>query len=105
MMFRHVLGALSGIALGFAAAAAPVPADLVLLHGKIHTEDSARSIAQALAIRGNAIVAVGTDQAIGEFVGSDTRTVDLRGRVVLPGIIDAHTHPAESAQDLGKRRP
>jgi predicted amidohydrolase YtcJ len=102
MMTRHVLGALSGIALGFAAAAAPVPADLVLLHGKIHTEDTGRSVAQALAVRGNAIVAVGTDQAIGAFVGPSTRTVDLRGRVVLPGIIDAHTHPAESAQDLGK---
>jgi predicted amidohydrolase YtcJ len=102
MMIRHVLGALSGIALGFAAAAAPVPADLALLHGKIHTEDARRSVAQALAIRGNAIVAVGTDQAVGAFVGPSTRTVDLLGRVVLPGIIDAHTHPAQSAQDLGK---
>ena len=102
MMTRHVLGALWGIALGSAAAAAPAPADLVLLHGKIHTEDAGRSVAQALAIRGNAIVAVGTDQAVGAFVGPGTRTVDLRGRVVLPGIIDAHTHPAQSAQDLGK---
>jgi predicted amidohydrolase YtcJ len=102
MMTRHILGAVSGIALGFAAAASPVPADLVLLHGKIHTEDAGRNVAQALAIRGNAIVAVGTDQAVGAFVGPGTRTVDLRGRVVLPGIIDAHTHPAESAQDVGK---
>jgi predicted amidohydrolase YtcJ len=90
------------IVLGFAAAAGPVPADLVLVHGKIHTEDAARSVVQALAVRGNSIVAVGTDQAIGAFVGQNTRTVDLRGRVVLPGIIDAHTHPAQSAQDLGK---
>jgi predicted amidohydrolase YtcJ len=102
MMTRHILGGLSGIVLGFAAAAAPVPADLVLLHGKIHTEDAGRSVAQALAIRGIAIVAVGTDQAVGAFVGPSTRTLDLRGRVVLPGIIDAHTHPAESAQDVGK---
>jgi predicted amidohydrolase YtcJ len=102
MMTRHVLGALSGIALGFAAAAAPVPADLVLLHGKIHTEDAGRSVVQALAVRGNAIVAAGTDQAVAAFVGQSTHTVDLHGRVVLPGIIDAHTHPAQSAQDLGK---
>jgi predicted amidohydrolase YtcJ len=102
MMTRHVLGALSGIALAMAAAAAPAPADLVLLHGKIHTEDASRSVAQAMAIRANAIVAVGTDQAVGAFVGPSTRTLDLRGRVVLPGIIDAHTHPAESAQDVGK---
>jgi predicted amidohydrolase YtcJ len=85
-----------------AAADPPAPADLVLLHGKIHTEDANRSVAQALAVRGKSIVAVGTDQAIGAFVGPHTRSVDLQGRVVMPGIIDAHTHPAQSAQDLGK---
>jgi predicted amidohydrolase YtcJ len=83
-------------------AAAVTPADLVLFHGKIHTEDAARSVAQALAVRGNTIVAVGTDQAIGAWVGPNTRSIDLAGRVVLPGIIDAHTHPAESSQDVGK---
>ena len=94
------------IARGFAAAAAaataPAPADLVLIHGKIHTEDAGRSVVQALAVRGNSIVAVGTDQAIGALIGPKTRKIDLGGRVVLPGIIDAHTHPAQSAQDLGK---
>jgi predicted amidohydrolase YtcJ len=100
-MTRYVLGLLS-VVLGFASAASPAPADLVLVHGKIHTEDAGRSVVQALAVRGNSIVAVGTDQAIGAFVGQNTRTVDLGGRVVLPGIIDAHTHPAQSAQDLGK---
>jgi predicted amidohydrolase YtcJ len=85
-----------------AAAAAPVPADLVLLHGKIHTEDARRSVVQALAVRGNTIVAVGTDESVGAFNGPNTRKVDLAGRVVLPGIVDAHTHPAQSAQDLGK---
>jgi predicted amidohydrolase YtcJ len=100
---RYVLSILSTVVLGIAAAAAaPAPADLVLLHGKIHTEDASRSVVQALAVRGNTIVAVGTDQTIGEFVGPSTRRVDLGGRVVLPGIIDAHTHPAQSAQDLDK---
>jgi predicted amidohydrolase YtcJ len=108
-MTRNISAAMLSIvyaisaALGAAVAAdAPAPADLVLLHGKIHTEDAARSVAQALAVRGNSIVAVGTDQAIGAFVGPATRSVDLKGRVVLPGIIDAHTHPAQGAQDLGK---
>jgi predicted amidohydrolase YtcJ len=97
-----VLATLSMTLLGIGASAAPAPADLVLLHGKIHTQDAARSLAQAVAVRGNAIVAVGTDQAIGALVGPNTRSVDLAGRVVLPGIIDAHTHPAQSAQDVGK---
>jgi len=101
-MTRYVFGALSALTLGLAAAAAPAPADLVLIHGKVHTEDASRSLAQALAIRGNTIVAVGTDESVAAFVGPNTRTVDLGGRVVLPGIIDAHTHPAQSAQDLGK---
>jgi len=83
-------------------ASAQAPADLVLLHGRIHTEDSDRRIGEALAVRGNTIVAVGTDADVQAFVGAQTRTVDLRGRVVMPGIIDAHVHPAESAQDLGK---
>jgi hypothetical protein len=86
-----------------AAATAPAgPADLVLLHGKIHTEDASRRIAQALAVRGNSIVAVGSDEAVTALVGPNTRKIDLGGKVVLPGIIDAHTHPAESAQDLSK---
>jgi predicted amidohydrolase YtcJ len=84
------------------AAAADPPADLVLLHGKIHTEDPRRTVAQALAVRGNSIVAVGTDQAVRARIGPKTRTVNLMGRVVLPGIIDAHTHPASSAHELGQ---
>jgi predicted amidohydrolase YtcJ len=103
-MRRLVLGILPAAVIGFGAAgvAASPPADLVLLHGKIHTEDADRRVVQALALRGNSIVAVGTDAAIAEFVGPGTRKIDLGGRVVLPGIIDAHTHPAQSAQDLGK---
>jgi predicted amidohydrolase YtcJ len=84
------------------ATAEDLSADFVLLHGKIHTEDAKRSVAQGLAIRGNTIVAVGTDQELGARIGPKTRTIDLRGQVVLPGIIDAHTHPAESAQDVDK---
>jgi predicted amidohydrolase YtcJ len=98
---RAGLAVLTAIMIARAGAAA-APADTVLVHGMIHTEDARRSVVQALALRGNSIVAVGTDQAIGELAGPHTLKVDLGGRVVLPGIIDAHTHPADGAQDLGK---
>ncbi len=97
-----VLLSISLLGFGATGAAVVTPADLVLLHGKIHTQDAKRSVVHAFAVRGNAIVAVGTDQAIAAYVGPQTRSVDLAGRVVLPGILDAHTHPAQSAQDVGK---
>ena len=96
------IASVASLALAAGTVVAEPPADLVVLHGKIHTEDAARSVAQAMALRGNTIVAVGPDQAVSALIGPKTRTVDLGGRLVLPGIIDAHIHPAESAQDLGK---
>src|ERR1019366_7757370 len=96
------IASVASLALAAGTVVAEPPADLVVLHGKIHTEDATRSVAQAMALRGNTIVAVGPDQQVSALIGPKTRTVDLGGRLVLPGIIDAHIHPAESAQDLGK---
>jgi hypothetical protein len=61
----------STASLGFAVvfAAADTPPDLILLHGRIHTEDANRSVAQPLAIRGNKIIAVGTDQMVDALKG------------------------------------
>jgi predicted amidohydrolase YtcJ len=69
----------------------PAP-DLVLLHGKIFTADSARPWVEGLAIHGERIVAVGSTAAMWALRGRSTRTIDLRGRVVIPGINDAHDH-------------
>jgi predicted amidohydrolase YtcJ len=80
--------------------AADSPATLVLIHGRIHTQDARRSIAQAMALTGNAIIAVGRDEDVSGYVGRETRTIDLNDRVVIPGIIDAHIHPADGARDL-----
>ena len=96
------IAAAASIGLAMSAAAAEPPPDLILLHGRIHTEDAQRSVAHALAIRGTSIIAVGTDAAVSALRGPKTQAIDLAGHVVLPGIIDAHTHPAESAQDAGK---
>jgi predicted amidohydrolase YtcJ len=66
--------------------------DLVLSNGKIITVDERFTIAQAVAIKGDRIVAVGTNQDIGRMAGPATRRIDLRGRAVTPGLIDNHMH-------------
>jgi hypothetical protein len=66
--------------------------DLVLLHGKIVTMDPARPEAQALAVHGDRISAVGRDDEISRLVGASTRVLDLRGRLAVPGFIETHAH-------------
>src|SRR5437667_6769439 len=66
--------------------------DLVLSNGKIITVDERFTIAQAVAIAGDRIVAVGSSQDIGRMAGPNTRRIDLRGRAVTPGLIDNHMH-------------
>jgi hypothetical protein len=74
------------------AAAQQSRADLVLLHGDLFTVDSQHPRAQAIAVRGNRIAAVGTDAEMQHWVGSKTRVVDLQGRLAIPGFIDGHGH-------------
>jgi predicted amidohydrolase YtcJ len=66
--------------------------DLVLLNGNVHTMDSNRPIAQAVAVLGNRIVAVGTTRQIRALAGARTHAVDLGGKLLLPGFNDAHVH-------------
>lgn len=87
-MIRTFLAASSLLA----APALAVPADTVLLHGRILTADATDSIAQALAITGGTITAVGSDATIGKLVGPKTKVIDLKGRAATPGLIDAHAH-------------
>jgi predicted amidohydrolase YtcJ len=69
----------------------PAP-DLVLSNGKIVTVDDRFTIAQAVAVRGDRIVAVGSNTDINRLAGSNTRRIDLGGRTVTPGLIDNHMH-------------
>ena len=66
--------------------------DLVLLGGKVFTSDTARPWAEAVAIRGDRIVAVGTTPDIRRLAGPSSRVIDVGGRVVVPGFNDAHDH-------------
>lgn len=67
------------------------PADLVLVGGRVITSTTG-PFAQALAIRGGRVVAVGSDEEIGRWVGAATREVPLAGATVLPGLADNHLH-------------
>lgn len=69
-------------------------ADLILTGGKVITVDASDTRAQAVAVRGNRIVAIGSDADIAKWRGTATKTVDLGGKTVLPGFIDAHSHIA-----------
>ncbi|MCW8845669.1 MAG: amidohydrolase [Gammaproteobacteria bacterium] len=68
-------------------------ADLLLTHGAIYTSDQSRSWQQAVAIRGDKIVYVGNNQDAKGYAGPNTRVVNLKGRMVLPGLQDVHIHP------------
>jgi len=77
------------------ASAAPPPGgwvDTILVNGKIITVDARDSIAQALAIRGEIIEAVGDEAEIRALAGPKTQVIDLKGQTATPGLIDAHNH-------------
>ena len=74
------------------------PADLVLLGGQVITLDPHDRVTQAIAIRGNRIVAAGPDADIRRLTGPKTRVIQLSGRGVTPGFIDSHTHVESTAE-------
>ena len=73
--------------------------DLILHGGRVHTVDDARPTAEAVAVLGGRIVAVGSDADVKALAGSRTRRIDLRGRTLLPGFQDAHVHAVTSGLD------
>ncbi len=75
------------------------PADMILYNGKVYTVDSAFSVAQAFAVAGGKIVAVGTDADVRDRYTA-VREIDAGGKAVYPGFIDAHSHFVEYGQSL-----
>jgi hypothetical protein len=68
------------------------PADLVVTNAEVHTLDSPDETCEALAVRDGELVRVGDAYEVDFLVGADTAVLDVDGRVVLPGFVDAHTH-------------
>jgi predicted amidohydrolase YtcJ len=92
--------ALLGGALPFVANAAAPVADAVYRNGYVYTVDGRDSVQQALAVRGGRIVYVGDDAGALPFTGKATRVVDLAGRMLMPGLVDAHMHPQSGGSRL-----
>jgi predicted amidohydrolase YtcJ len=75
------------------------PADLVLMGGNVITVDSQDHIAQAVAVRDGKIVGVGSNSEMEGFIGPETTRIELDGRTVTPGLLDAHAHFWSSGAD------
>ena len=80
-----------------AAPASAQQADTILVNGKVLAVDATFSMHEALAIREGRIMAVGRSAAIRALAGPRTRTIDLNGRTVIPGLIDSHLHATRAA--------
>ncbi len=72
-------------------------ADTIYYNGKIVSLWDSQPICEAVAIRGNRFLAVGSNAEVLKTAGPETKRIDLRGRTVLPGLIDSHTHPISAA--------
>jgi predicted amidohydrolase YtcJ len=108
MKLRSLFPAFSAtlLCLSFAMAASAQrktqPADTIVLHGKIYTLNPKQAWAEALAIRGERIVAVGSDTDIAHLQSKDTKVIDAKGHLVLPGFTDCHIHFIDGSFSLGR---
>jgi predicted amidohydrolase YtcJ len=92
---------LAGIFLFLVSIAAWAQADTLLINGKIVTADERGTVHQAIAIRNDRILALGTSAEMRKLAGKRTRVVDLGGRTVIPGLIDSHIHAIRAALSYG----
>ncbi|MCZ6485015.1 MAG: amidohydrolase family protein [Acidobacteria bacterium] len=107
MQKRHVWITIISVIVSVSLGLAQQTADTVLYNGKVLTVDSNFSTAEAVAVRGNRIVAVGTDDEVLRLAGPNALKIDLKGKMVIPGFINTHVH-LESvgayARELGARK-
>ena len=75
-------------------------ADLIVVNAKVRTMDAVKPTAEAIAVMGNKIVAVGTNAEIQKLSGANTKTIDAKGKLIIPGFNDAHVHFLEGGYQL-----
>jgi len=95
---KRVLGVLLVLAMAVSLISLPAiaqageKADSVFLNGRIYTVDEGFSVAEALAVKGDRFVFVGSNENVQAYIGCDTKVVDLQGKAVVPGLMDSHIH-------------
>ena len=93
-------------ALSFNSCKPVIQSDVSLINGKVVTVDKNFTIAEAVAIKGDTILAVGTTREISKLSGDKTQIIDLKGKTVIPGLIDSHLHPeSASLSELDEEIP
>jgi Amidohydrolase family len=92
LMKRFWLHSLIVVLGAYCCSASATEASLILVNGKVWTENPAQPTAQAVALDGSRILAVGDNTAIRKLTGPMTRVIDLGGRLLLPGFNDSHVH-------------
>jgi len=97
---RQILISLALACLSCESVPSEPPADLLLRGGRIYTLSAAQEWAEAVAIRGDKIAAVGGSAELDRIVGPKTAVIDLGGKLVLPGFIDSHIHFLEGALQI-----
>jgi predicted amidohydrolase YtcJ len=101
-LFIAVAGAtaVSCVALVGCQSQSPTSADMVMRNGYVYTVDGKDSVQQAVAVTGGKIVYVGSDEGAASFIGAQTQVIDLAGRMLMPGFIDAHMHPGDGGRAM-----
>ena len=100
IVMKEQLKIVAGIVLGMLLAGTAISADMVLRNGRIYTVDISQPWAEAVAIENGRFVYVGDADGVQEFIDSGTVEYDLKGRFVLPGLVDSHTHPGLVARSV-----
>ncbi|MET3317579.1 UNVERIFIED_ORG: putative amidohydrolase YtcJ [Peribacillus simplex] len=67
-------------------------ADIVFINGEVITVDQKNKVVEAVAVKGNRVSAVGSNREVKDFIGEETKVIDLQGKTLLPGFIDSHIH-------------